>query len=169
MIKIIDKNKILIEWAYRTRDGLPDPKSMSHQIILEGILREFGWNIEQRGELLKNLQEASDKSAEDELYFGLGGNSYILKTDKAKLPKNWKSGEPLPSGIQKFSKDEKTGKYSPVGEKPEDDKDGKKADATSIKGDSDQFDRKSDANTTQAATTDGGGGEGDTQNLKHKL
>ena len=66
MIKIIDKNKILIEWAYRTRDGLPDPKSMSHQIILEGILREFGWNIEQRGELLKNLQEAPETKPDPE-------------------------------------------------------------------------------------------------------
>ena len=79
-------NEILIEWAYRTRDGKPDPKSMAHQIILEGILREFGWNIEQRGELLRNLQEAPTKSAEDEKYFSVGFNSYILKKDK---PKDW--------------------------------------------------------------------------------
>ena len=54
---IVDKNKILIEWAYRTRDGKPNPKSMAHQIILEGVLRDFGWGIEQINELIRNLQE----------------------------------------------------------------------------------------------------------------
>jgi len=61
VIKIIDKNKILIEWAYRTRDGLPNPKSMSHQIILEGVLKDFGWGIEARSELIGNLMEADAK------------------------------------------------------------------------------------------------------------
>ena len=63
---ITSVNEILTEWAFRTSDGLPNPKSMAHQILLEGILREFGWNIEQRGELLRNLQEAPTKSAEGE-------------------------------------------------------------------------------------------------------
>jgi hypothetical protein len=56
-------NKILTEWAYRTRDGLPNSKSMAHQIILEGILREFGWNMEARAELLNNLMEAKARPA----------------------------------------------------------------------------------------------------------
>ena len=136
---ITNINEILVEWAYRTRDGLPDPKSMSHQIILEGILREFGWNIEQRGELLRNLQEAPKKSAEDEKYFGIGPNSYILKKDK---PKDYKKGDKLP-GIQKFSKDKDSGEYSPVGEKPEDDKDGKDK-AGDITAEPDAFDRFAD-------------------------
>ena len=54
---IVDKNKILIEWAYRTRDGKPNPKSMAHQIILEGVLKDFGWGIEEINELIRNLQE----------------------------------------------------------------------------------------------------------------
>ena len=56
---ITDKRKILIEWAYRIRDGKPNPKSMAHQIILEGVLKDFGWGVEERNELLKNLQEDS--------------------------------------------------------------------------------------------------------------
>ena len=51
-------NEILVEWAYRTKDGKPNPKSMAHQILLEGILREFGWGIEARSELIGNLMEA---------------------------------------------------------------------------------------------------------------
>ena len=54
---IVDKNKILIEWAYRTRDGKPNPRSMAHQIILEGVLKDFGWGIEEINELIRNLQE----------------------------------------------------------------------------------------------------------------
>jgi hypothetical protein len=147
-------NEILIEWAYRTRDGKPNPKSMAHQIILEGILREFGWNIEQRGELLKNLQEAPKKSAEDEKYFSVGFNSYILKKDK---PKDWKKGDTLPSGIQKFSKDEKSGKYSPVGEEPESDQDGKEDDAGKLSGS--DFERGDDGDGEADTTDDGGGDE----------
>ena len=58
---IIDKKKILIEWAYRTSDGMPNPKSMAHQIILEGILKDYGWSAAERYELIRNLQEADEK------------------------------------------------------------------------------------------------------------
>jgi len=58
-------NKILIEWAYRIRDGKPNPKSMSHQIILEGILQEYGWSIEARSELIGNLMEKKSVLTED--------------------------------------------------------------------------------------------------------
>ena len=58
---ITNINEILIEWAYRTRDGLPNPKSMSHQIILEGVLKDLGWDIEARSELIGNLMEADAK------------------------------------------------------------------------------------------------------------
>ena len=54
---ITDLNKILNEWAYRTHSGKPNPKTMAHQIILEDVLRDFGWNTEQRFELLNNLTE----------------------------------------------------------------------------------------------------------------
>ena len=51
-------NEILTEWAFRTNDGLPNPKSMAHQILLEGILKNYGWSMEARAELLNNLMEA---------------------------------------------------------------------------------------------------------------
>ena len=51
---ITDLNKILNEWAFRTKSGKPNPKSMSHQIILENILKEFGWNQKARIELLNS-------------------------------------------------------------------------------------------------------------------
>ena len=38
---IVDKHKILVEWAYRTKSGKPNPKSMAHQIILEVIELAF--------------------------------------------------------------------------------------------------------------------------------
>ena len=50
-------NEILTEWAFRTKDGLPNPKSMAHQILLEGILKNYGWSVEARAELLNNLVE----------------------------------------------------------------------------------------------------------------
>ena len=51
-------NEILTEWAFRTKDGQPNPKSMAHQILLEGILKNYGWSMEARAELLNNLMEA---------------------------------------------------------------------------------------------------------------
>ena len=56
-------NEILTEWAYRTKDGLPNPKSMAHQILLEGILKNYGWSVEARAELLNNLMEAKARPA----------------------------------------------------------------------------------------------------------
>jgi hypothetical protein len=60
---ITDINKILVEWAFRTKDGLPNPKSMAHQILLEGILKNYGWSVEARAELLNNLMEAKARPA----------------------------------------------------------------------------------------------------------
>ena len=67
---ITDLNKILIEWAYRTKSGKPNPKSMAHQIILEGVLKDFGWDSEERNELLSSP-------------------SFLIETD---IVKNKKSG-----------------------------------------------------------------------------
>ena len=52
-------NEILAEWAFRTKSGIPNPKSMAHQILLEGILKNYGWSVEARAELLNNLVEAN--------------------------------------------------------------------------------------------------------------
>jgi len=54
---ITDLNKIIAEWSFRTKSGILDAKSMSHQIILEGLLKEYGWPLEARFELVNNLME----------------------------------------------------------------------------------------------------------------
>ena len=63
MNKITDINQILNDWAYRVDGGMPDPKKLSHQILLEKTLIECGWNVAERYELIKSLQE--DKSKPD--------------------------------------------------------------------------------------------------------
>ncbi len=55
---ITDINEILTEWAFRTKSGIPNPKSMAHQILLDGIVKNYGWPEEARVELLNNLMEA---------------------------------------------------------------------------------------------------------------
>ena len=67
---ITDLKKILNEWAYRTKSGKPNPNSMTHQIILDGVLKDFGWSSEERGELLSSP-------------------SFLIETD---IVKNKKSG-----------------------------------------------------------------------------
>tara|TARA_B100001778_G_scaffold33342_1_gene24142 strand:- start:670 stop:2520 length:1851 start_codon:yes stop_codon:yes gene_type:complete len=67
---IADLKKVLSEWAYRTKSGKPNPKSMAHQIILEGVLKDFGWDSEERNELLSSP-------------------SFLIETD---IVKNKKSG-----------------------------------------------------------------------------
>tara|TARA_A100001011_G_C14294315_1_gene837693 strand:- start:125 stop:1975 length:1851 start_codon:yes stop_codon:yes gene_type:complete len=67
---ITDLRKVLSEWAYRTKSGKPNPKSMAHQIILEGVLKDFGWDSEERNELLSSP-------------------SFLIETD---IVKNKKSG-----------------------------------------------------------------------------
>ena len=62
---IIDKNEILTEWAYRTKDGKPNPNSMAHIIILEGVLKDFNWDVEERSELINYLMERQSVITED--------------------------------------------------------------------------------------------------------
>ena len=55
---ITDLSEILIEWSYRTHDGIPDVNNNAKLILLEGVLTEFGWSREAKAELLNNLMEA---------------------------------------------------------------------------------------------------------------
>ena len=57
MIKITNLNEILSDWAYRVDGGMPDATKLSHLIILEKTLIECGWNVAERYEFIKNLQE----------------------------------------------------------------------------------------------------------------
>ena len=49
---ITDLDKILIEWAYRTPTGKVDTKSNDGLIILDSVLRDFGWPYETRNTLI---------------------------------------------------------------------------------------------------------------------
>ena len=61
MTKITNLNEILSDWAYRVDGGMPDATKISHLVILEKTLIECGWNVAERYELIKNLQEAKSK------------------------------------------------------------------------------------------------------------
>ena len=61
MIKITNLNEILSDWAYRVDGGMPDATKLSHLVILEKTLIECGWNVAERYEFIKNLQEADKK------------------------------------------------------------------------------------------------------------
>jgi len=61
MNKITNLNEILSDWAYRVDGGMPDATKLSHLIILEKTLIECGWNVAERYEFIKNLQEADKK------------------------------------------------------------------------------------------------------------
>ena len=61
MTKITNLNEILSDWAYRVDGGMPDATKLSHLVILEKTLIECGWNVAERYELIKNLQEAKSK------------------------------------------------------------------------------------------------------------
>lgn len=57
MTKITNLNEILSDWAYRVDGGMPDATKLSHLVILEKTLIECGWNVAERYEFIKNLQE----------------------------------------------------------------------------------------------------------------
>jgi|TARA_Y100001938_G_C8093618_1_gene436684 hypothetical protein len=53
-------NDILIEWAYRVNNGMPNPKSKRDLWILEGVLKDFGWQLAERSVYISNLTEAPE-------------------------------------------------------------------------------------------------------------
>jgi len=96
---ITDLNKIIAEWSFRTKSGILDAKSMPHQIILEELLKEYGWPLEARAELVNNLMEApkkdkepplSDESQEERKRLGLvwKGQGYGKENEKGITHKN---------------------------------------------------------------------------------
>ena len=48
-------NDILIEWAYRVNNGMPNPKSKRDLWILEGVLKDFVWQLAERSVYISNL------------------------------------------------------------------------------------------------------------------
>lgn len=99
---ITDLNKIIAEWSFRTKSGILDAKSMSHQIILEELLKEYGWPLEARSELVNNLME---KTEDDD--------SKIIKWKDDK-GKEREATLGTVKGYQ-YDKDYKTSKYKQLG------------------------------------------------------
>ena len=58
---MINWDKILVEWAYRTSDGKPDVKNSAKLIVLETVLNDFGWSRQARAELLSTLMGEGDE------------------------------------------------------------------------------------------------------------
>ena len=56
---ITDLDKILKEWAYRVKDGKPNPKKSTHLYHLSEILIEYKWPFQVIDEFIENLNEIS--------------------------------------------------------------------------------------------------------------
>ena len=140
-------NDILVEWAYRVKDGKPNPKSIRDRIVLDSILKDFGWNIVQRDELLKNLTEAPE-------------NKPLSKDDKKKIKDMglvWKGkgyGKENEEGILYKNVDGKLVAVDKKGDEKKDD-DAGKLDKKS------DFERDSDPNKGASADFQRDGGERD--------
>ena len=130
---ITDLNKILVEWAYQVKNGKPNHKSTRDLIILDSVLKDFGWNLVERNELIENLTESPEGKA-------------LSKQDKQKVKKLgliWKGrgyGKENEDGIQFKNVDGKLVKVD-KDEKPEDDKSD-----TALSADDGDFDRDSSVN-----------------------
>ena len=127
---ITDLNKILVEWAYQVKNGKPNHKSTRDLIILDAVLKDFGWNLIERNELINNLTEAPQ-------------NKPLSKQDKQKVKKMgliWKGqgyGKENEDGIQFKNVD---GKLVKIDKDGDDEKSGEKLDEPS------EFERDTDSN-----------------------
>ena len=73
MNKITNLNKILVEWAYQVKNGKPNHKSTRDLIVLDSVLKDFGWNLVERNELVSNLTEVDIVKNKD------SGNIYTVQ------------------------------------------------------------------------------------------
>ena len=106
--------EILLELSYRSDEGYPDFSKPEHITILSEILTEWCM-VDVKYELIKNLLKEDEK--EDKKYFGIGGNTYVKKTDVDS------KGKAKPNA-QRFTKDD-SGNYK-AGEDKEGDETAKK-------------------------------------------
>ena len=103
---ITDLNKILVEWSYRTSDGRPDAKNSAKLLVLENVLKDFGWSKEARAELLSTLMEANADVVEPTL---------AKAREKAKLGQTYSS--PRSKKVYTRGKEEEEGEDSKEDEK----------------------------------------------------
>ena len=95
------------------------PSNDGHLSILKEMMLKKGFTTEEANSVVLILEKDKDDD-----YTSIGFNSYALKKD---LPNNWKRGDKIPDGVQRFTKDN-SGNYKPVGSD-----DGKKDDTSKEK------------------------------------
>jgi len=108
---ITDLNKILNEWAYRTKSGKPSPNNVAHQILLESVLKDYGWGLEERGELLNSLMEVDivKKKQKDGSY----GGSYVVKKHNPERGQKLVKRNASQDDVDKIKKDKKKKSVKP--------------------------------------------------------
>ena len=108
---ITDLNKILNEWAYRTKSGKPSPNNVAHQILLESVLKDYGWGLEERGELLNSLMEVDiiRKKQKDGSY----GGSYVVKKHNPERGQKLVKKNASQDDVDKIKKDKKEKSVKP--------------------------------------------------------
>ena len=103
------------EWQEAIRDRynikgeqvvVAKPSNPAHLSILKEMCLKAGFTSDQANSILLILEKDKDDD-----YTSIGFNSYALKKD---LPNNWKKGDKIPDGVQRFTKDN-YGNYKPVG------------------------------------------------------
>ena len=105
MNKITNLNKILVEWAYQVKNGKPNHKSTRDLIVLDSVLKDFGWNLVERNELVNNLTEVDIVKNKD------SGNIYTVQNvnkDKHTLIKKNASEDDIKKIEKDDSEDKKT-------------------------------------------------------------
>ena len=95
------------------------PSNDGHLSVLKEMMLKKGFTTEEANSVVLILEKDKDDD-----YTSIGFNSYALKKD---LPNNWKKGDKIPDGVQRFTKDN-SGNYKPVGSD-----DGKKDDTSKEK------------------------------------
>ena len=100
-------NQIVHEWSYKVDNGMPDVKNPLHLVRLKTTLHEMKYPKKFVETLLSRLREV-----DEEKYKAIapGGGAYAKISD---LPKDWKMGDNLPTGISKYRKTD-SGKFEPI-------------------------------------------------------
>ena len=86
------------------------PSNDGHLSVLKEMMLKKGFTTEEANSVVLILEKDKDDD-----YTSIGFNSYALKKD---LPNNWKKGDKIPDGVQRFTKDD-AGNYKPVGDDDE--------------------------------------------------
>ena len=86
------------------------PSNDGHLSILKEMMLKKGFTTEEANSIVLILEKDKDDD-----YTSIGFNSYALKKD---LPNNWKKGDDIPDGVQRFTKDD-AGNLIPLSQEDE--------------------------------------------------